>query len=86
MIEIETMIGGHHCWARVTHYWAGDPGNISGPPEGCWPPEPPELDFEIIDKDGNRLRHLEKIMDDYEREDICDALMDAIDKYRKEEF
>jgi hypothetical protein len=27
----------------------GDPGQTSGPPERCWPPEPPEVDIECIE-------------------------------------
>lgn len=79
MIEIETMIGGHHCYARVTHYSPGDPGYISGPAEHCYPPEPPELNFEILDMQGNRSKHMESLMTGEEWEDIYDALMLAIE-------
>jgi hypothetical protein len=75
MIEIETMIGGHHCYASVVHYRPGDPGNISGPPENCYPPEPPELDFHILDMQGKRSKRLEAMMTDEEWEDIYDALI-----------
>jgi hypothetical protein len=78
MIEIETMIGGRHCYARVTHYSPGDPGYISGPADHCYPPEPPELDFEILDMQGKRSKHLESLMTGEEWGDIYDSLMLAI--------
>lgn len=38
--------------ARVTYYYRGAPGRTSGPPENCYPPEPPELDWELLNLDG----------------------------------
>jgi len=35
---------------RVTYSTSpGDPGQTSGPPERCWPPEPPEFEIEKIE-------------------------------------
>lgn len=35
---------------RLTyHYTPGDPGQTSGPPERCWPPEPEEVEIEKIE-------------------------------------
>ncbi len=31
-----------------THY-PGDPGQTSGPPERCWPPEPDEFEFVAVE-------------------------------------
>jgi hypothetical protein len=33
------------CWATVTAFRPGDPGRLFGPPEFCYPPEPPEFEF-----------------------------------------
>lgn len=39
----------------VTSYFPGDPGRTSGPPENCYPPEPPEIEFEIRTLTGHEL-------------------------------
>ena len=39
--------GDHEIFTRIRMTHPGDPGRISGPPENCYPPEPPE--FEIIE-------------------------------------
>jgi len=31
----------------VVHYSPGSPGRLSGPPERCYPPEPPEVEVAI---------------------------------------
>lgn len=47
----------------------GDPGNVSGPPERCWPPEPPsffvtkiELQLSITDDLSSNPRALRNIL------------------------
>ena len=40
---------------KITSYIPGDPGRISGPPELCYPPESPEIEFEIYTLTGTEL-------------------------------
>ena len=78
MIEIETTIAGQHCRARVTYWFPGDPGKTWGPPEHCWPPEPPEIDFVILDERGIPSPSLKNQLDEEELEEIEFRLMQAI--------
>ena len=39
----------------VTHYHPADPGQISGPPERCYPPEDAEIEFEVRTLTGHEL-------------------------------
>lgn len=51
---IETWHGDDEpCLIRVTSYSPGCPGFTSGPPESCYPPEPPEIEWEVVDAAGN---------------------------------
>jgi hypothetical protein len=36
-------------------YTPGDPGQTSGPPENCWPPEDSEFEIDSIKIDGAEL-------------------------------
>lgn len=50
------------------NYYLGDPGQISGPPERCYPPEPDEIEITGIAIDLNKL-------EDEMREKIEEALL-----------
>lgn len=50
---IETWYGDEEpCLIRVTSFTPGCAGRIYGPPEFCYPPEPPEIEWEVIDENG----------------------------------
>lgn len=68
-------------------YTPGDPGRISGPPEYCYPPEPPEVEWETLevtlhDEDGNVLGVIDPTVtttfDEHLGYETGDALWDAI--------
>jgi len=67
----------------VTHYFPGDPGKINGPPENCYPPEPSEIEYEIVTETnleelGAQLIYekygdtLDEIVEEAYLEDHCD--------------
>ena len=56
----------------ITSYIPGDPGRISGPPEHCYPPEPPEIEFEVRTANGCEL-----FQSDFD-EDVWDDILDTV--------
>lgn len=80
MIEYEIKICGIPAIARVTHYRPGDPGYTSGPPERCYPPEPAELEWEVLDRRGRPAAWLARKMTDAERERIERELIQLLEE------
>lgn len=80
MTDIETTVAGIPCIARCTYYSPADPGRTYGPPEHCWPPEPAEIDFDILDRRGRYAAWLERKMttDDIDR--IEHEIIEAIEE------
>lgn len=68
------------CLVVIDSYTPGDPGRTSGPPEDCWPPEPPEVEWHLEDAAGVRLEALEADLDDEEMEAIDTACFEFVDK------
>lgn len=62
-------------------YWPGDPGQCSGPPEGCYPPEPDDLDLETWDYDGGHAEGCPYLSDD----DVYEAAYEQIPALLEEE-
>ena len=57
----ETRINGIPCQCKVLDYCPGRPMKVTGPGFGdADPPEPPEFDFEILDRRGNKAPWLSK--------------------------
>lgn len=53
IITFDTYIGeDEDVTVGVTYFFPGDFGCTYGPPERCYPPEPAEMNWELIDKDG----------------------------------
>ena len=78
--EIDVRVCGIPAIARVTHYWPGDPGYMSGPPDRCYPPEPAELDWELLDRRGRPAPWLERKLTDAERERIERELLEYLEE------
>jgi hypothetical protein len=73
MTDFTTTINGIKCICRVTSYRPYVPAKISGPPEDCYPEEPAEFEFDIINLDGTPAVDYwlndgdeERLMDEYE--------------------
>jgi len=56
-------------------YHEGDPGRISGPPENCYPPEPPEVEVVSATRPDGTAVEL-----DLEDEDLYDRILKACDE------
>jgi hypothetical protein len=53
-------------WLCVTDYTPGHPGQTSGPPERCYPPEDPEVEFYLAwNKGGPESPFLAQFIEDY---------------------
>jgi len=57
----------------ILSYTPADPGRIIGPPEDCYPPEPSEAEFDLVDSAG--------FLCDDEAEKYEDIIMDKIDEH-----
>lgn len=66
--EFTTRVSGIPCICRVNHYARAMPGRFSGPPEDCYPSEPSEFEFTILDSRGRPAAWLEKKLTDIDRE------------------
>lgn len=67
--QFTTKVSGIPCICEVTHFIRARPGRYSGPPEDCYPDEPSEFEFNILDTKGRRAEWLENKLtqDDIER-------------------
>ncbi|MFT0533977.1 hypothetical protein ACMHYJ_14285 [Castellaniella hirudinis] len=61
---LNTHIQGIPCQVSVTHYTPADPGRITGPVDRCYPPEPAEVEFDVLDRRGRPAPWLERKMGD----------------------
>lgn len=80
---ISTRIHGIPCQVRVTHYCAADPRRTWGPPEQCWPAEPAEVEFEVLDSRGRTARWLERKMDDADTQAVEQEIIAAMEEQAK---
>lgn len=64
---IPASIGDSSGWIEF-EYSPGDPGQTSGPPERCWPPEPEELHILAASLDGSQWMDA-----DLFRQDVIDG-------------
>lgn len=63
-VTFATVVCGIPCKVRVTSYEAEVEGRTWGPPESCYPPEPAEVSFDVLDRNGRPAPWLERKMDD----------------------
>lgn len=61
-LTIDTSVSGIPCKARMTYYAKARPARVYGPAEDCYPDEPAELDFDILDRRGRPAAWLERKM------------------------
>jgi hypothetical protein len=83
MIEIKTRVADIPCFARLTYFYPGDPGKTWGPPEDCWPSEPAEVAFILLDMQGEPAPWLEDMMDEDDEDRITNKLIDALEDERE---
>ena len=55
-----TKVNGIPCQCRVLQYTPEVPAKTYGPPEDCYPSEPEEFDFELLDRKGKRASWLDR--------------------------
>lgn len=79
MDEFEIRVCGIPAIARVTFYRPGSPGYLSGPPEYCYPPEPTELEWVVLDRRGRPAPWLERKLTDAERVRIERELIEYLE-------
>lgn len=85
MPKIEASVGGIPCQAELTFYRPGDPGCLFGPPERCYPPEPPEVEYELLDRKGYPAAWLQRKVTAEDHEAIVEALLAQIGAAREDE-
>lgn len=77
MIEIDVV--GIPALADVVRYRPGKPGRTDGPPELCYPPEPTELEWRLLDRRGRPATWLERKLTERERERIERELIEYLE-------
>lgn len=76
IITFDTYIGDDEdVTVGVSYFYAGDPGRTYGPPENCYPPEAPEMDWELIDKDG---KPVDRDLDSHDIEKIEEEIFERM--------
>lgn len=74
-MEFETRVAGIPCICKVTYFSPGAPGRYSGPPEDCYPEEPVEFEFEILDSRGRPAEWLERKLTDQDSDRLCEEFL-----------
>jgi hypothetical protein len=62
-------------WTAKGEYFPGDPGRCSGPPENCYPPEPPEVNLSELKLNG---KDFSELLESDLVEDIQDAFIERM--------
>ena len=63
--DFETTVAGIPCGVVIEGYSPGVPAKLFGLPENCYPAEPSELEFILVDRGGYRAQWLmDKLTDD----------------------
>ena len=76
---VDIRIAGIPARAEVLNYWPADPGCTVGPADFCYPPEPEEVVFRLLDRKGNLAPWLEAKA---EREGF-DIQEEVLDRFRE---
>lgn len=85
--QFDTKVSGIPCICEVLHYRRAVPGKFSGPAEDCYPDEPSEFQFRLLDRKRNPAPWLEKKLteDDNSRlEDEWEATIAEHNNYMNE--
>lgn len=81
-MTFDTRVSGIPCQCRVIRYDAGLPMRITGWGFGdADPPEPPEFDFEILDRRGRRAEWLERKLTEDDEERLLDEYLEIRDEF-----
>jgi len=60
-------------------YIPGDPGKYSGPPENCYPSEPPEVTVHtLVYQDEQQNYNMMPLLESDVGEEICDKCIEAV--------
>lgn len=78
MLCIEATIQGIPCLIKVTSFTPERPGRYCGPPEDCFPEEPAEFSYDVLDRRGRPAPWLERKMADADHERIGELVLEAI--------
>lgn len=70
--------------ARVTSYYPGDPGRTSGPPEMCYPPEPPEIEWELWTVDDKPAP--DEVLTSQREDEITDQLLEWLQEEQDDDY
>lgn len=85
-MEFNTRVAGIPCICNVTYFSEFVPGCYSSGPGGCYPDEPLEFEFDILDRNGCPAQWLESKLDDHERERILEEFNSIVDSLKLNEI
>lgn len=71
-MKFDTKVAGIPCQCEVTSYSAGTPARVTGPWEDCYPEEPAEFEFRILDRRGRPAAWLEKKVTDEDKDRLLE--------------
>lgn len=78
-MKLQIRVAGILCQAHVLSYSPATPGQYSGPPEHCYPAEPAELEWELLDRRGRPAPWLERKLSAVAREQLTAELLEQIE-------
>lgn len=81
-VIISTHVQGIPCQVKVTYHTPYRPARTYGPPEHCYPEEPGDLDFDVLDRRGRPAPWLERKLTPDDEERIGAELLEAIEEER----
>lgn len=72
---VPVRVAGIPCLARGTYFRDDIPGVYGGPPGDCYPDEPAEIEFELLDRNGRRAQWLDAKLTDADEEAAYEAIL-----------
>lgn len=77
MCIFDSHIAGIPCQIQVIHYRAFEPGFYSGPWGDCYPDDPAEIEWRVLDSHGRPASWLERKLGADDRDRIGGEAIDA---------
>lgn len=68
LFEFPTKVAGIPCLCDVVYYAPSHEAHIAGLPENCYPSEPTEFEFRLLDRRGYKAPWLERKLTDEDEE------------------